>query len=84
MNEDRKSSLSVIIQGQEYKIIDDKGHNYLRTVAAHVDDIMNKISQAYPQLDSKKIAVLTAINISDEYFQLKHEYDELLKLFEEK
>lgn len=81
MNEDRKS-LSVIIHGQEYKIIADKDHSYLRMVAGHVDDTMNKISEAYPQLDSKKIAVLSAINISDEYFKLKQEYEKLLKLLE--
>lgn len=83
MNEDRKNSLSVIIFGQEYKIVGTKDdHNYLRMVAGHVDDKMNHISEAYPQLDLKKIAVLAAINITDEYFKLKKEYDEFIKLLE--
>ncbi len=84
MNEDRKNSLSVTIYGQEYKIVGDKDHDYIRMIADHVDDKMNQISEAYPRLDLKKIAVLSAINITDEYFQLKKEYDELLKLLNKK
>ncbi len=51
-------------------------------VAGHVDDKMNHISEVYPRLDLRKIAVLSAINITDEYFKLKKEYDELIELLE--
>lgn len=81
MDENRKKSLSVIIFGQEYKIIGNKeDYNHFRMVAGHVDDKMNHISEKYPRLDFSKVAVLSAINITDEYYKLKKEYDELMKL----
>lgn len=82
MNKDHKDTISVMIYGEEYKIIADKDVNYLRLVAGHVDDIMKQISEFYPRLDAKKVAVLAAVNISDEYFKLQEEYNELLKLLE--
>ena len=84
MDEDRKSSLTVIIFGQEYKIVGTKNdYTYLRSVADYVDDKMNHISDLYPRLDLRKVAVLSAINITDEYFKLRKEYEDLVKLLEE-
>lgn len=82
MNQDRKDTLSVMIYGEEYKIVADSDVNHLRLVAGHVDDVMKQISEFYPRLDAKKVAVLTAINITDEYYKLQKEYNELLELLE--
>lgn len=55
----------------------------MRMVAGYVDDKMRKIASANPRLDTNKLAVLAALNMADEYFRLRLEYEELIKLLEE-
>ena len=45
---------------------------------------MKKAAQAMRSFDAKKIAVLAAMQIAAEYAELKHDYDELVKLLEDK
>jgi len=83
MNEEQRNRLSVHIYGQQYKIVGKASSNYMRMVGSYVDDKMKQIGESNGRLDTTKIAVLTAVNIADEYFRLKQEYDELLKLIED-
>lgn len=55
----------------------------MRMVAGYVDDRMNEIAKGNHRLDTAKIAVLTAVNIADEYIRLQQEYQELLRLLQE-
>ncbi len=82
MNEDQKNRLEVTILGQNYTIVGKASSNYMRMIAGHVDDKMKQIADANQRFDITKIAVLTAVNIADDYFRLKQEYDELLKRIE--
>jgi cell division protein ZapA len=45
---------------------------------------MSDLSQNYPDLSRTKIAVLAALNITDELLRLKQEYEEFLTTFDEK
>lgn len=83
MSEDHKNKVSIKIYGQQYKIVGKASSNYMRMVASFVDEKMKQISENNPRLDSTKIAVLSAVNIADEFFRLKQDYDELLKLIKE-
>ena len=83
MNEANKNRLSISIYGQQYTIMGKASSNYMRMVSGYVDDKMRQIAESNRRLDTTKIAVLAAVNIADEYFRLKQEYDELLKLMEE-
>lgn len=82
MNDDQKNRLQVTIFGQQYTVISKASSSYMKMVARHVDDRMKQIAEINERLDSTKIAVLVSMNIADEYFRLKQEYDELLKLLE--
>ena len=82
MTEDHKNKLKVIIFGQQYTIVGKASSNYMRMIASYVDGKMKEIGEANTRLDTTKIAVLSAVNIADEYFRLKQEYDELIKLLE--
>ena len=46
---------------------------YLADLATYVDARMNQIADATATVDSLKVAILTALNIADEYHQLKRE-----------
>ncbi len=83
MQSDGKNRLTVDIFGQQYRLSGKATINHMRMVAGFVNDKMNEISQGNTRLDTAKIAVLTAVNIADEYFRLRKEYEELLRLLQE-
>jgi cell division protein ZapA len=79
-----KNRLTVEIYGQLYRLVGKDSDQYMKIVARHVDDTMKDFARGNPRLDTTKLAVLSAVNIADEYFKLKEEYEALLKLLEEK
>jgi cell division protein ZapA len=79
-----KNRLTVEIYGQLYRLVGKESDQHMKKVARYVDDTMKDFSTGNPRLDTTKLAVLSAVNIADEYFKLKEEYDALLKLLEEK
>lgn len=83
MQSDGKNRLTVDIFGQQYRLTGKANINHMRMVAGFVNDKMNEISAGNHRLDTSKIAVLAAVNIADEYFRLRKEYEGLLKLLHE-
>lgn len=83
MHEEDKNKLTVDIYGQQYRMVGKASTSHLRSVAGFVDEKMRQISGGNSRLDTTKIAVLAAINITDEYFRLRQEYEELLGILEE-
>ena len=77
-----KNKITIEIFGQQYTLKGSASSSHMRLVAGYVDDKMNQLSEANPRLDARKIAVLSAVNITDEYFRLKEEYEELLRIIE--
>jgi len=80
---DGKNRLTVEIYGQQYRLSGKASVNHMRMIAGFVNDKMTEIAQMNPRLDTAKIAVLSAVNIADEYARLRQEYEELLKLLQE-
>ncbi len=73
----------VEIYGNSYPLkTDDPQH--IKMIAAAVDKKMKIMSRAVRSFDDRKIAVLTALQIAEEYYQLKKDYDELVDLLDEK
>ncbi|GAB7388393.1 cell division protein ZapA [Bacillaceae bacterium] len=81
--EEKINRLTVEIYGQQYKIVGKASISHMRAVAGYVDDKMRHIAETNPRLDTMKLAVLSAVNIADEYFRLKKEYEDLLHILEE-
>ena len=63
--------IQVEIYGQQYSIKAGANSEYIKTISHYVDSKMREISSSTPTIDSLKIAVLAALNITDEFFQLK-------------
>jgi cell division protein ZapA len=63
--------VAVEIFGQTYTLRGEGEGTYLRDLAAHVDAKMREISDSTRTADTLKIAILAALNIADEYFQLR-------------
>ncbi|SDX55308.1 cell division protein ZapA [Marininema mesophilum] len=78
-----KNKQSVEIYGQKYHIVGKASPGYMRDVARQVDDNMRHIAEGNPRLDTTKLAVLSAVNITDAYVKLKQEYEEIIHLIED-
>ncbi len=70
---DNKNKVSVEIFGDEYTLKSDLPANYMKKLADYVDSKMQELSQKSSSLGVHKIAILTAINLSDEIFNLRRE-----------
>ncbi len=71
--EERKSRLTVKILGEEYIIRGDTSSEHLEKVAGQVNDIMSQLAEKYPRMSNQKLAVLTALNLSDRMLKLEEE-----------
>jgi cell division protein ZapA len=69
--------LDVEILGQKLSISSDSDEGYMLRVAGYVDGKMQELLQSKPVARSN-IAVLTALNIADEYHRLKDAHEEML------
>jgi len=63
-----ESKLTVKIFGQEYTISGDKTEEEIKKIAEYVDNKMHLISRVAGDTAAGSIAVLTAVNIAEEYF----------------
>ena len=61
----------VEIQGQRYPIRTTLEPKYVQELAAYVDRKMALASDASPSSDTLGLAVLTALNIADEFFRIR-------------
>ena len=52
-------------------------------IAGHVDYMMHKIGDNQPKLDYRDVAVLAAMNIAEEYYQLQQDYQALIDMIDE-
>lgn len=77
MANQQKTRISVDIYGQSYKIVGTESSSHIRQVASMVDDKMREVSAHNPNLDSAKIAVLTAVNSVHDFLKLKEQVERL-------
>lgn len=84
-NEGKKVPQRVVLEifGDTFPLkTDDPEH--METLGKLVDQHMKKVADSVHSFDSTKIAILTALQLADDYFQLKKDYDELVELIDEK
>ncbi|MDT8859450.1 cell division protein ZapA [Alkalihalobacillus sp. MEB130] len=72
-----KQRITVSIYGQQYTVVGEEPPNYVKDVAHIVDQKMREIKKMNPYLDTTRLAVLTAVNIVDDYMKLKKENEML-------
>ncbi|MCG8603846.1 cell division protein ZapA [bacterium] len=78
--------LKINIYGTEYPIKSDSEANadYIREVAQYVDRKMREIDQSTLAKSSLKVAILAALNITDELFQERSSKKSLMTEVEDK
>ena len=69
--------VNVDIYGSQYKL---KGHSnveYMKSIAAAIDESMHKLAKSFPILDTHRLAVLAAVQITEEAYRLRRENSRL-------
>lgn len=74
-----KNKVVVRIMGHEYTLVSEDTREYMQRVSNLVDDKMKEIAAANKKLSTSMIAVLTALNSTDEYLKAVMKNDELEK-----
>jgi cell division protein ZapA len=69
--------MKVEIFDQTYNVQADGEENHLRRVASFVDEKMRAVAESTRQVDSTRVAVLTALNVADELFTLRKRLEEI-------
>ena len=64
-----KNKVSVIIGGMSYSLVSEDSVEYIKKVAAYVDTKMKEIESMHNCLTNSSKAVLTAINIADDFLK---------------
>src|SRR5690242_8619364 len=67
-----EQTIRVEIYNQTYSIRSDGDNEYILDLADYVDKKMREISQGTLTVDSLKVAILAALHIADEFYQLKN------------
>ena len=67
-----EQTIRVEIYNQTYSIRSDGDNEYIHDLAEYVDSKMREISSGTMTVDSLKVAILAALHIADEYYQLRH------------
>lgn len=68
-----KRGITVDIFGSEYTIKGKESPDYIKEIAGYVNMKMEDLSKKSALVSPQKIAILSAVNITDEYFKLKAE-----------
>jgi cell division protein ZapA len=74
-----KSKVAVEIMGHQYTMVGEEPEEYLHSIAVHVDKKMKELNKKSSIMNNAMLAVLTALNIADDYFKLKRELEIALK-----
>ena len=90
-----RNKVELRIAGKEYTVVGTEPEEYIQRVGLYIDRKMNEIMRSSNTLSTSMAAVLTAINVGDDFFkchdresslkkELKTAQDELESLREEK
>jgi cell division protein ZapA len=76
--------VQIEIYDQQYQVKGSLNAEYLEELAQYVDGKMRSIAARSHNVDTVRVAVLAALNIADEYHQVKAKYDTVAQQVEQK
>lgn len=76
--------VEITILGQKFVIRSDSDESYVKEVAAFVDQKMNEVLQKTKSVSSLSVAILSAMNIADDFFRYKGKKEESCQGVEKK
>lgn len=79
---DEANLVDVEINGVHYTLKGDTSPENIFKLSRHVDEQIKLVIRRNPRLSLYKAAILVALNITEELFVLREEYDSLMQLLE--
>lgn len=79
-----KETVEVQILGESYTLKTETGPEYTRRVAQHVDRTAREIREESGVVDQKKVAILTALAVTDQLFRMREGVDVVKGLAEKR
>ncbi len=79
-----KRSVEVEIFGQRYTLKSEFPEAQVKRVAEYVDGKMREVAEGTTSVDSLHLAILTALNIAQDYLQERGGQEELLQRIKDK
>ncbi len=77
-------SVKVTIYGTEYPVSGEADSDYIHEVAEYVDGKMKEVADTLSVKSTTKVAILAALNITDELFRLRGSSDSEIGDIEER
>ena len=77
-------SVKVTIYGTEYPVRGEADSDYIQEVAAYVDGKMKEVAESLSVKSTTKVAILAALNITDELFQLRGSSENEIEEYEDR
>jgi len=77
-------SIEVTILGQKYTIKGDAPEEYIKGLAAFVDEKLKEVYNASPGISPLKAAILASLTIADELHKFKEAHENITKNIEER
>lgn len=68
--------MKVTIFGREYSILSEVDPDYIIRAADYLDSKMREVAENFPNVSENRVAVLAALNITDELFRSARENPE--------
>jgi cell division protein ZapA len=72
-----KNRVAIRVAGQEFKLAGDESEQYMRSLANDVDARIEKMQRQYPTLSTGSAVLLVCLNMADELYKLRSDYEEL-------
>ena len=69
--------MQIKILNQTFNIQGVEDEEYLRKLATYVEERMGQLQRATNTIDSNRLALLAALHIADDYFQLQNQLQSL-------
>jgi len=78
-----EQKVSVQIFGELHVIRGKGSEEYIKDLAADVDERMKKIALKFPRLAAHQVATLVALNLADELYKIKEEQRSVMDMLGE-
>jgi cell division protein ZapA len=74
----RPESITVKVHGREFNIVttNEREPLYISTLAQYVDEAMTQVAESTQIVDTSQLAVMAALDITDELFRLRDRKEE--------
>lgn len=77
-------SVEISILGQKYTIKGDAHEDYIKNLAAYVEEKLQEIHAGNPNITPLKASILASLNIADELHKLREDHNRAAQTIEEK